>query len=280
MYKAVSPHEKFNVTNDPQLSLLRESWGNNHAHVILTAEADSLPTDEKKLLDDCRLVVCHSSRSNDLSVHARIDSSGYVRLLWESDDDRNGHAATFEVKFGKRSKKAITQLPRSRERSAEQLFDTLEPVAFAVEGSDLGTAEDLFVPTARCINDTKKRQLLTRSGLPRLICCVCHLHHKWAMKSPAAVRQFFKTVLQHVCHFKVDVISGDANAAAHKYYKSQEYQDLYDSSVAVMPIEMQREVNTGHPFESRRHIDYSTNNHPPQLHAADDLDCCFMAVPS
>ena len=60
---------------------------------------------------------------------------------------------------------------------------------------------------------------MTRSGLPRLRCCVCHLHHKWAMKSPAAVRQFFKTVLQQVCHFKVDVIAGDANAAAHKYYK-------------------------------------------------------------
>ena len=36
--------------------------------------------------------------------------------------------------------------------------------------------------------------------------------------------------------------------------------------------------NTGHPFESKLHIDYSTNNHPPQLHAADDLDCCFMAT--
>ena len=42
MYKLVSPNEKFNVTN-----LLREFWGNNYAHLILTAEADSLPTDEK-----------------------------------------------------------------------------------------------------------------------------------------------------------------------------------------------------------------------------------------
>ena len=89
MYKPFSPNEKFNVTNDPQLSLLRELWGNNHAHVILTAEADSLPTDEKELHDDYGLVGCHSSRSNDLSVHTTIDSSGYFRLLWESDDDRN-----------------------------------------------------------------------------------------------------------------------------------------------------------------------------------------------
>ena len=48
------------------------------------------------------------------------------------------------------------------------------------------------------------------------------------MKSLAAVRQLFKTVLQQVCHFKVVVIAGDANAAAYKYYKSQEYQDLHN----------------------------------------------------
>ena len=30
---------------------------------------------------------------------------------------------------------------------------------------------------------------------------------------------------------------------------------LYDSSVAAMLGEMQRQVNTGHPFESKLHID-------------------------
>ena len=71
----ISSIEKFNVT-----TLLTEFWGNNYAHVILTAEADSLPTDAKGLLNDYGLVGCHSSRSNDLSVHARINSSGYMRL--------------------------------------------------------------------------------------------------------------------------------------------------------------------------------------------------------
>ena len=66
------------------------------------------------------------AKSNDLSVHARIDSSRYIRLLWESDDDRNGHAAIFEVKFGKTSGRAVKE---SRERSAEQLLADLEPVA-------------------------------------------------------------------------------------------------------------------------------------------------------
>ena len=42
--------------------------------------------------------------------------------------------------------------------------------------------------------------------------------------------------------------------------------------------EMQSEVNTGHPVERKLHIDYTTKNRPPQLHAATDIDCCFMAI--
>ena len=111
------------------------------------------------------LVGCHSSSSNDLSVHARIDSTGYVRLLWESseEDDKNSHAAIFDVKFGKKGEGAITD---SRERKADTLFNDLECVALAIEGSDLNTTEDHFVRTAKCmIQDTTERQLVTRSGL-------------------------------------------------------------------------------------------------------------------
>ena len=106
---------------------------------------------------------CHTSRSNDLSVHARIDSTGNVRLLWESEDDEDGHAAILEVRVWQ----TVVTI-ETLERSAESLFDSLESVALAVEGSDLGTTEDNFVPTARCIQDTKERQLVTRSGFPRL----------------------------------------------------------------------------------------------------------------
>ena len=41
---------------DPQLSLLTEFCRNNYAHVFLTAEADSLPTDARKLLNDYGLL--------------------------------------------------------------------------------------------------------------------------------------------------------------------------------------------------------------------------------
>ena len=52
-------------------------------------------------------------------------------------------------------------------------------------------------------------------------------------------------------NFKVDVIAGDANSAAYKYFRRQEPQDLYNSSVAVMLREMQREVNEGRPLKTR-----------------------------
>ena len=98
------------------------------------------------------------------------------------------------------------------------------------------------------------------------------------MKAPYRVRQFFGTVHQKVHHFKVDVIPGDANGAAYKYYEKQEYQDLYNSSVAVMLREMQREVNTGRPFETRYHIDFFTYDHFSQFRSASDLDRFFMAI--
>ena len=41
---------------------------------------------------------------------------------------------------------------------------------------------------------------------------------------------------------------------------------------------MQREVNMGHPFESRRHIDSYHNNNFSRLRLPSDLDCCFMAI--
>ena len=65
--KPIAKNERFNVTD---LSRLQEFLGNNYAQVILTAEADSMSTDAKQLLEDYGLVGCHSSEGSYLSVHA------------------------------------------------------------------------------------------------------------------------------------------------------------------------------------------------------------------
>ena len=80
--------------------------------------------------------------------------------------------------------------------------------------------------------------------------------------APYRVRQFFAKVLKKVQHYRVDALAGDADAAAYKYYKRQEYQDFYNSSVAVMLRYMQREANRNRSFQSRLHIDYSDQKSP------------------
>ena len=62
-------------------------------------------------------------------------------------------------------------------------------------------------------------------------------------------------------NYKIDVIAGDANAAAYKYFKNQKCQELYNSSVVIMLRELQREVNEGRPFQNRPCIDYYHCNH-------------------
>ena len=149
-------------------------------------------------------------------------------------------------------------MTHSRERTADTLYNGLESVALIIEGTHPNATEEGNVHTAEFIQDTKKRQLVTRSGLQRLRCDVCHLLRKQTMTASAAFQQFCKTVLQQVHHFKADVIAGDVNTAACRCYKKQVFQDLYNSSVVVMLKKMQREVNTGPPFESILHVDYYT----------------------
>ena len=165
------------------------------------------------------------------------------------------------------------------EQTADTIFSDLGIVEFVIECSDLSITEHNFVPSARCIQDTKKRQLVTGSNLQRLRCYVCHLHHEQAMQPPYRARQCFARILKTVKHYKVDV-AGDANATAYKCYKRKESKDQYNSSIAVMLREMQREVNIDRPLESRLHIGYSTNNHHTQLHSPDYPDCCFITIPS
>ena len=92
--KTITKGEKYIA----ELSLLKEFWRHNYTHVILTAEADSLPTDTMQLLVDDGLVGCHSTRSNAPSDHARIHSTSHVHLLWETIGEANefSHAAIFE----------------------------------------------------------------------------------------------------------------------------------------------------------------------------------------
>ena len=141
----------------------------------------------------------------------------------------------------------------SRERTADTLKNCLKSVALFIEGINPDVTEDDNVHTTEFIQDIKK---VTRWDLQKLRCDVCHLLHKQTMTTSTAVQQFFKTVLQQIRHFKIDVIAGDVNTTACRYYKKQVFQDLYNSSVVVMLREIERENNTGRPLEIRLNIDF------------------------
>ena len=137
--------------------------------MILTAEADSLSTDAKQLLEDYGLVGCHSNNGNYLSVHARIDSTGSVRILWESNDeeDKGSHAAIFEVKFGKKRRKDHSPIRVSGQlRRSSVIWSLLQ---WSFEGSD---SKDNFVLTANCIRDTREKAIgnQIRSSKDALLC--------------------------------------------------------------------------------------------------------------
>ena len=189
------------------------------------------------------------------STQELIPQGMFVSCVIQVKKTTKNACSDFWNEFGKKTEGDMTD---SRERTADTLYNDLESVALTIEGTNPNVTEDGKVHTTEFIQDTKKRQLelVTRSGLQRLRCDVCHLLQKQTMTAPTAVQQFFKTVLQQVHHFKVDVITGDVNTTACRNYKKQVFQDLYNSSVVVMLREMQREVNTGRSFESRPHIDY------------------------
>ena len=93
----------------------------------------------------------------------------------ESDIDNDGHAAIFEVKFGKKTKRATEA---SRERSAEQFCKDQESVLKAATSLYLRTVFEL---KASCIYDIKKKQLVVT--LSRLRC--------WRVSSPQQVGDEF-----------------------------------------------------------------------------------------
>ena len=79
----------------------------------------------------------------------KFDSTGYVRLIWESIGKATefSYASVFEVKMGQKPERAFADL---REKTVDTLLSDLGTVALVIEGSDLSMTEDNSVPTANC----------------------------------------------------------------------------------------------------------------------------------
>ena len=163
-------------------NMLTTFWGQNYGHILLTAEAGTLPMDQEFLLNEFGLTGKHT-KEEYLACHAKIGHGGYVRLVWETDVtqpskvfdpakelDPKGRntAAIFEVYFGKEvTDKDVTD---SRARGSHGTMDT------GARGSNEATC-------------SRARADLRRSGLRKVRCCVLHLHHQEA-KRPQKARDW------------------------------------------------------------------------------------------
>ena len=108
-YRLIQPEEWIPKTTEPEQACCQRSGETNTRMCFWQRKLTAYRQTQNSCLRTMALVGRHSSRSNDLSVHARIDSTGYVRLLWESreEDDTNSHAAMFEVRFVKKKEKGV-----------------------------------------------------------------------------------------------------------------------------------------------------------------------------
>ena len=124
----------------------------------------------------------------------KLYKNWFHRLCSSSFGKSNGganefsHAAIIEVIFGKTSERALEDL---RKQNRWYAFLWSWNCRISHWRQQPSVTQDNFAPTARCMQDTKKRQQVTRSSRQRLQCSVCHLHHEQAIRAPYRVRQIF-----------------------------------------------------------------------------------------
>ena len=175
-------------------------------------------------------------------------------------------------------KKAEEAISDSRKRTADTLFTDLESVALAIEGRDLNITEENFVPTAKSIQDTKERHLVTRSGLQGPQCCyaISTTYRQWRH---SIVFDIFSE--QYFSKYTASRSMSLLEMPMRQHTNTTKSRSTEICTVLQLPLSWERcnvRSNTGRPFESKHNVHYSTFNHSSLLRSASDLDCCLMAV--
>ena len=94
------------------------------------------------------------------------------------------------------------------------------------------------------------------------------------MNSPVAVREFSTSVSQGWCHCRrcqrcsIQVLQKARAARSARFLSCRHAKRGCNV----------RSIRDTHLKAGFTLMNYSTNDHPTQLHAANDIDCCFMAI--
>ena len=227
--KPITKSEKINIA---ELSLLSEFLGNSYAHVILTSEADSLPTDTWQLLEDYGLVGCHSARSHGLFSPCK---NRFHRLCSPSFGiNRKSNWVFLCVDFWG---KMWSETRKSTRRFAREnsWYASLWPWNCCISHWRQRPQHHWGHSCAYCKMYLGHQGEVTCDPIKSSETAVlCVPSPSWASNEGTLSCSTIFAKVKKVQHYRVDVIVGDAIAAAYMYYKRQEYKDLYNSSVAVM----------------------------------------------
>ena len=214
---------------DTRLSMLQALWGTNWAHVTMCAEAGELPQDPDLLLRKYGITGKHSEKANDLAVHARVGQDGFVQLLWEDLDHSpvegkqpkyNGHAAIFEVNFGKSD---------AEENACDPGASCSRPKSAPKRASRRREQED-----RREQESFPKNGRVWHAGLQTVRCCVVHINNDCARRRCGVARCFFWKILQQAIDYGMDFIAGDGNAACYSSRKNQKHFDIPNATIPAL----------------------------------------------
>ena len=125
---------------------------------------------------------------------------------------------------------------------------------------------------------------ISRAGLQEVVVSAFHIHNTYATSKMGRNHFALKRYFQAVIDYQVDIISGDANQAAFKYYNNQEIPDPGNSVVQLLFHQMIADVNRGVELKCRVSgllLDNNSVNEYVSLSRGEpdvDLDCCFTGI--
>ncbi len=243
---------------EPKDNLRLTLWGDSSNHVILTAESSGLQQEDIAIYvkNTLGMTGAHSccrdhkdELCDDLSCYVRGDNTARVVLLQEQYDDGTPrgewifHGAIFQVFFGK-------------DNTPEGL---------------ISADDDAENPNPQ---ERRNRTMCSRSTYQF---GVYHINSKKCGQMDI-VRKHFEQFIHSCVKHRVDVLGGDGNRAAYRYFNNQKFSDPMNSSVCRIIRHVQEQWNTGKPVALRMTLDEISSGKLDNSLAFTCDDCCWIHV--
>eukprot|EP00974_Lingulodinium_polyedra_P063463 6127250-Lingulodinium_polyedra.AAC.1 len=92
---------------------------------------------------------------------------------------------------------------------------------------------------------------VSRAGLTEVVVSAFHINNAYATSKMSRVRSGLKTYFQAIMDHQVDIVAGDANQAAFRYFNRQKVPDPGNSIIQVLFHQMITDINRNTEFKCR-----------------------------